>query len=74
MTIALQKYLDNREESLFSFSKRTGIPYPTLRRLMKTGKARLQTIKRIVRHSNKHLNIDDFTAVPYGYQEKQIKV
>lgn len=56
----LKKYLDSRNESIRSFSKRSHIRLSTLCRIYNGGIPQRGTAIRICRFTNKELSLQDF--------------
>lgn len=60
ITNPFKAYLSKRNESPFSFSKRSGLSVLTVYKLYKGGTIRRDTARKVVRHSNKELSLQDF--------------
>lgn len=61
----LRAYLDSREESLYAFSKRAGIPYTSLHRIINTAwLPGLRTSEKIVRASGGKVGYEDLLPAP----------
>jgi predicted transcriptional regulator len=58
-----KEYLENRNESMAEFHRRTGISFAVILKMVRGQKVRTDTAKKVIKASKKQLTLEDIPIV-----------